>query len=88
MEWLLKRFHVDVIDLKRSLPPSGLNNRRWKKWILSDGMLCEILEWFNPEPDGGGWIPRDKKGRIVSKMPMGGLYFDAVYHPLEKARFG
>ncbi|HFC49353.1 MAG TPA: methyltransferase [Thermofilum sp.] len=86
-EFLLNSFHVDVIDLKRSLPPSGPDNRRWKKWVLPDGTPCEVPEWFNPEPDGGGgWILRDEKGRIVSKMPKGSLYFDGVYHPLEKAR--
>ncbi len=86
-EWLLKLFHVDVIDLKRSLPPAGPDGRKWKRWVLPDGTPCEVPERFNPEPDGeGGWVIRNSDGIVVSRMPKGGLYFDSTYHPLEKAR--
>ena len=84
---ILELFHIDVIDLKRSLEPCGPDGGRWKKWQLPDGTPCEIPEWFNPEPDGaGGWVVRDSKGRIIMRMPKGGYYFDTVYHPLEKVR--
>ena len=85
-EEILKLFHVDVIDLKRSLPPCGPDNRKWKKWNLPDGTPCEVPEWFNPVPDGkGGWLIV-RNGIVVAKMPKGGYYFDGVYHPLEKVR--
>ena len=59
-EKFLKMFHIDVIDLKRSLPPSGPDNRKWKKWTLPDGTPCEVPQWFNPKPDGkGGWLIYD-----------------------------
>lgn len=84
---ILNLFHVDVIDLGRSLESSAPDKRVWKRWKLPDGTPCEIPSWFNPQPDGsGGWIVKDSAGRVVMKMPKNGLYFDPVYHPLEKAR--
>jgi len=86
-EIFLKMFHVDVIDLKRSLPPSGPDDRKWKKWTLPGGTLCEVPQWFNPKPNGkGGWLIYDSSGRVVAKMPKRGYYFDSVYHPLEKIK--
>ncbi len=84
---ILELFHVDVIDLRRTLEPCGPNGGKWKKWQLPDGTPCEIPEWFNPEPDGsGGWIVRNAEGKVVMRMPRGGYYFDSVYHPLERMR--
>jgi uroporphyrinogen decarboxylase len=82
---ILEMFNVDVISLTRTLEPCGPNSERWKKWRLPDGNECEVPTWFNPEPDGaGGWVIRDGQGRVVSKMPKDSLFFDSVYHPLEK----
>ena len=51
--------------------------------MLPDGSPCQVPEDFNPEklPDGS-LVLRDKKNRIVCKMPPDGYYFDSVYHPL------
>lgn len=76
---VLELFHVDVLDVTRSLEPCGPDGRRWKPWVLPDGTPCEVPEWFNPEPDGqGGWVLRDANGRVVSRMPSGGYYFGSV----------
>lgn len=76
---VLELFHVDVVEVNRSLEPCGPDDRRWKPWTLPDGTSCEVPEWFNPEPDGaGGWVIRDGSGRVVSRMPAGGYYFGGV----------
>ncbi len=86
-DYILKLFGVDVLDITRSLPPCGPDRRKWKKWILPQGIECEVPENFNPEPDSkGGWIIKNDKGIIVSRMPPNGFYFDGVYHPLEKIK--
>ncbi|RLI23641.1 methyltransferase [Candidatus Bathyarchaeota archaeon] len=86
-EEILNLFHVDVIDLRRSLKPCGPDLSRWKKWVLPDGTTCEIPSWFNPEPNGyGGWVVKNSEGRIIMKMPKNSFYFDSIYHPLEKAK--
>ncbi len=83
---ILELFKVDVISLTRTLEPCGPGNERWREWFLPDGTSCEVPAWFNPEPDGaGGWVVKNGRGVVVSKMPKGSLYFDSVYHPLEKA---
>lgn len=81
---VLEVIGADVLPViaKRSLKASASD--KWKKSKLPDGSQCEVPEWFNPEtlPDGSQ-ILRDETGRIVSKMPADGYYFDSVYHPLE-----
>ncbi len=75
---------VDVLDLNRSLDPAGPDGRRWKNWQLRDGTAVQVPESFNPEPDTeGGYVVRDSKGRVLSRMPEDGFYFDGIYHPLE-----
>ncbi|MCD6505677.1 methyltransferase [Candidatus Poribacteria bacterium] len=61
--------------------------KEWKESTLPDGSPCEVPIFFNPEkePDGS-WVLRDDEGRIVSRMPPGGYYFDSVYHPLADLR--
>ncbi len=81
---ILDLLGVDVLDLKRSLPPAGPNGGKWKRWKLRDETRVEVPANFNPEPaPGGGYVKRNKEGRIVARMPEDGFYFDGVYHPLE-----
>ncbi|MEM1568690.1 MAG: uroporphyrinogen decarboxylase family protein [Thermofilaceae archaeon] len=76
---VLELFHVDVLDITRSLEPCGPDERKWKPWVLPDGTPCEIPDWFNPQPDGrGGWVVKDASGTVVSRMPAGGFYFGGV----------
>ncbi|MEM2940572.1 MAG: uroporphyrinogen decarboxylase family protein [Thermoproteota archaeon] len=82
---IIDMFKVDVISLTRTLEPCGPGGGSWKEWVLPDGTSCEVPAWFNPEPDGaGGWFIKNEKGIVTSKMPRGSLYFDSIYHPLEK----
>jgi len=75
---ILERIGADVLPLFVSEP------KKWKPSKLPDGSQCEVPEWFNPEvlPDGSQ-VLRDGAGRITSKMPKDGYYFDSVYHSLE-----
>ncbi len=80
---VLEIIGADVLPIvtKRSLKTS--ESEKWKKSELPDGSPCEVPEWFNPEllPDGSR-VLRDETGRITSRMPKNGYYFDGVDHPL------
>jgi len=79
---VLERIGADVIPVSHII--SSL--KRWKPWRLPDGSSCEVPEDFDPERlEDGSLILRDETGRIVSRMPPDGLYFDGVYHPLADA---
>jgi len=75
---VLETIGADVLPVPMHEP------RSWWAGRLPDGSPCEYPDYFKPEtlPDGSKVI-RDEEGRIVSKMPKGGYYFDGVYHPLE-----
>ena len=78
---VLKIIGADVLPVLIEYP------KRWKKSVLPDGSPCEVPYDFNPEvlPDGSK-VLRDDEGRIISKMPKNGYYYDSVYHPLENAK--
>lgn len=84
-EPVLQRIGVDV---RPTLPEARKWEmiEGWKPGELSDGTPCLVPNWFNPEklPDGSK-VLRDETGRIVSRMPPDGFYFDDVYHPLQEA---
>jgi uroporphyrinogen decarboxylase len=75
---VLDRFDVDTIELGRAF---ALDDADWKEWTLPDGSPCEIPVWTSPERVHDGWVLRSKSGRIIGKMPDGGLYFEAVNWP-------
>lgn len=84
---ILDMLHVDVIDLRRSLAPAGPDDRGWRDWQLRDGTKVEVPASFDPEPDEeGGYILKDSEGRVTARMPKDGLYFDSVWHALERMR--
>ncbi len=81
---ILDLLGVDVLDLKRTLPPAAPDGGTWRRWELRDGTEVEVPGSFNPEPNpDGGYVIRNGEGRVVSRMPEDGYYFDGVYHPLE-----
>jgi len=83
---ILERFGVDVLPLPR--PAWGLDptNPTWKPWTLPDGSPALVPSGFNPvQNERGDWLVLDDEGRVVHRMPAGGLYFDQMYHPLAEA---
>ena len=63
--------------------PLDFMPRAFKSYRLSDGSLCMIPAGFDYhlEPDGQQ-VVRGKDGRVVARMPKGGLYFEPVNHAL------
>jgi uroporphyrinogen decarboxylase len=79
---VLERIGADVMPVSHII--SSL--RKWKPSRLPDGSPCEVPDDFNPEKlDDGSLVVRDETGRIVSRMPPNGYYFDGEYHPLADA---
>jgi len=79
---VLERIRADVIPVSHIIS----SQKKWKPWRLPDGSPCEVPDDFNPETlDDGSLVLRDETGRIVSRMPPGGYYFDGEYHPLAHA---
>jgi uroporphyrinogen decarboxylase len=83
---VLERFGVDVLPLPRASGGLDPANPTWRPWTLPDGSPALVPSGFNPVQDErGDWLITDDEGRVLSRMPAGGLYFDGVYHPLADA---
>jgi uroporphyrinogen decarboxylase len=78
---VMKRMGGDILDLPRYMTPVG-PAAEWKDWTLKDGSTCKVPTGFNPEKDeNGDWVLK-YKGKVRSKMPKDGYYFDPVYRQL------
>ncbi len=84
-ETIMQRFGADVIQLHRYEPAFGISLTSWKPDILPDGSACIVPEGFTPviNKNGGRDIVID--GKIVARMPQGGLYFDNMDFPYKNA---
>jgi uroporphyrinogen decarboxylase len=78
-EDVLRRFHVDTIELGRAF---ALEDEWWTDWQLPDGTPCFLPVWIKPERADGGWKIRSRSGRTVARMPKGVLYFEQVHNIL------
>jgi uroporphyrinogen decarboxylase len=84
-EDVLERFGADAIEVGRGFP---LDESAWVDWVLPDGTPCKMPVWATPERHGADWVLRSQSGRILARMPKGGLYFSQEYFPLaEKTDF-
>jgi hypothetical protein len=79
---LRERLHGDCIGIFGTSTRFGFKNADWKEWRMFDGTPVLVPGKFNTEPDENGDInqyPRgDKTLAPSSRMPKGGLYFDAI----------
>jgi uroporphyrinogen decarboxylase len=67
--------------------PLLIEPKRWKTWNLRDGTEVEIPAKVNfRKLDNGEIVQLAEDGRVISKCPSAGYYFDTVYHPLENAK--
>ena len=83
---VLEHFGIDVLPLTRA--PMGFDpaHPAWKSWTLPDGSPALVPSGFHPlQNERGDWLILDEAGRIIQRMPAGGLYFDRVHHPLAGA---
>jgi uroporphyrinogen decarboxylase len=77
---LRERFRVDVVALE---PPNrNADNADWRPWSPRRGLSFLVPADFRPVRDAGGWALRDARGRVASRMPRDGFYFDGVADPL------
>ena len=78
-EFILDRFHVDVVDIGRSFNTA---DSAWQPTVLMDGQSAVYPAWFHPErqPDGS-FIARMKDGLDIAHMPAQGTFFDQTYFP-------
>ncbi len=66
--------------------PLLIEPREWKPWTLSDGSAVEIPAKVNMKKlDNGYTVQLDDDGTVLARCPEGGLYFDAIFFPLENA---
>ena len=83
---IINRFKVDVLPVCRGALGFDFTNPMWKSWTLADGSLGFVPEGFNPrKSNDGGWVFHDPGMNITYKMPVNGLYFDEISHPLADA---
>lgn len=81
---VLARLGGDVVQAHRLYPAFGIPIDRWKPGKLQDGSDCLFPYTYAPvENAKGDYEILDANGKVISRMPRGGLYFDVVTHPCE-----
>ncbi|MFA6471149.1 MAG: uroporphyrinogen decarboxylase family protein [Candidatus Latescibacterota bacterium] len=79
---LRESLHCDCVGIFGTSNRFGFKNEDWKEWTMFDGTRVLVPGKFNTDPDMNGDIvqyPRgDKTLAPSSRMPAGGLYFDAI----------
>jgi uroporphyrinogen decarboxylase len=81
-EDVLRRFHVDTIELGRAY---AQEDRYWSEWVLPDGTPCLMPVWATPERDHGDWVLRSKPtGKVIARMPANVWYFEQTNFPFEE----
>jgi uroporphyrinogen decarboxylase len=77
---ILNIFDVDVIDIGRAFNDSPED---WIPTILANGHNAYYPKWYHPvrQADGSFLTYDDDGKRVLSKMPVGGTFFDQTYFP-------
>ncbi|MEA1997526.1 MAG: uroporphyrinogen decarboxylase family protein, partial [Gemmatimonadota bacterium] len=84
-EDVLEAFGVDTVELGRGF---ALDESDWVDWVLPDETPCRMPAWAAPERLGDEWVLRSKaSGRVIGRMPRGGLYFEQTYFPFAEEPF-
>ncbi len=77
---ILELFGVDALDINRITTESD----DWYEVTLADGSKAEYPNWFRPnKAEDGSWFTTDQDGLILSRMPVGGTFYDQMYFPYE-----
>jgi uroporphyrinogen decarboxylase len=85
-EFMIERFHADVVQLHRKAPAFGIDITEWKKDTLPDGSPCIVPKDFSPVTDEDGDKTIYSGDTPIAKMPKGGLYYDKLYHPFKDCK--
>ncbi len=81
-EDVLQLFGVDTVELGRGF---AQGSEHWAGWTLPDGSPCLMPAWALPERTGKEWVYRSPRtGRLLGRMPEGGLYFEQTFHSFEE----
>ncbi len=89
---LRERLYGDCVGVFGTSNRFGFKNDDWKEWTLFDGTRVLVPGKFNTTPDEHGDINQypggDRTLAPSSKMPGGGLYFDAIVRqePIDEDR--
>ena len=77
---LVDSFGIDVLDISRLF----MEDRTWHPFTLGDESSGEIPDWFKPErAEDGSYFVKDSQGRVMARMPPGGMCFDQACFPWE-----
>jgi uroporphyrinogen decarboxylase len=77
---ILDKFGVDVLDIGRTFNDLPTD---WYQIKMSNGADAMYPTWFHPffQSDGSYLTFDDDGKRVLSKMPVGGTFFDQTYFP-------
>jgi len=79
---VLERFGIDAVPMSGIASENPDDDSLWKPMNLPDGTPVEMPTGFKVEIDEeGGWVRRDKEGRVTERMPRNGFYFEGVPGP-------
>ena len=81
---VLDRFGVDAIDIGRAF---NLKPADWYPITMSNGATAYYPKWFKSEKqaDGSFFTYDSDSKRVLSKMPVGGTFFDQCYFPFNNS---
>jgi uroporphyrinogen decarboxylase len=77
-EEILSQFGVDVLDIGRTFNTS---DEDWYDITLADGSIAQYPKWFEPVRREDGGYEVESEGRVIARMPPGGMFFDQTYFP-------
>ncbi len=85
-EAVIDRFGGDVLQVSKRRPAFGISIESYKDGVLPNGQPCCFPQGFNPVTNAQGDLDILSGETVIARMPKGGLYFDLVNRPYEKAQ--
>jgi len=84
-EDVVNRLQADVVQLHRLCTVPGIPNNEWRGGQLEDGTPCLFPRNYSPWMNEKGEKHLLLDGAVYAKMPVGGMYYDRVFHPYQDA---
>ena len=79
---VLDRLGGDFVQVHRMRYRFGISEKKWKSSRLPCGLLCQFPYEYAPKEDAHGALTIYMDGEPCARMPVDGLYFDQISHPL------
>jgi uroporphyrinogen decarboxylase len=79
-DWMLDRFHVDVVDVGRVWNDKPGD---WRETAMPGGWTYLYPAWFKPQRRGDAFFVHDAEGTLIAQRPDGATFYDERCFPWE-----